>query len=186
MPKRRSSRGRARRRRPLALGLNQPGTEHVVHPLGVAGTAPVDDLRKPASVTTISNMVRSFTMKIIRRASISSAKPWIRAPPRLPATPITRPELATIRRCERPASSSECRPESSSSSSRPCRVRSGARLRHGSSWRLPLPSTSTGPFDGHKEFVTALFRAAYAEGDVQHRERWSLDWPEMRVESIGN
>jgi hypothetical protein len=34
--------------------------------------------------------------------------------------------------------------------------------------------------------VTAFFRVAYAEGDAQHRERWSLDWPEMRVESIGN
>jgi hypothetical protein len=34
--------------------------------------------------------------------------------------------------------------------------------------------------------VTALFCAAYAEGDAQHRERWSLDWPEMRVESTGN
>jgi hypothetical protein len=34
-----------------------------------------------------------------------------------------------------------------------------------------------GTVGGHKEFVTALFSAACTEGDVQHRERWSLDWP---------
>ena len=38
---------------------------------------------------------------------------------------------------------------------------------------------------GHKDFVTQVFRYAYREGDAQHRETWSLDWPQMRVASIG-
>jgi hypothetical protein len=40
--------GRARRRPLLALGLDQPGVEHVEHPLGVAGAAPVNDLAQAA------------------------------------------------------------------------------------------------------------------------------------------
>ena len=34
----------ARLWRHLTLGLDQPGVEHVVHPLGIAGASPVDDL----------------------------------------------------------------------------------------------------------------------------------------------
>jgi hypothetical protein len=39
---------------------------------------------------------------------------------------------------------------------------------------------------GHKYFVTQLFRNAYKDGDFNHRDKWSLDWPKMQVESIGS
>lgn len=35
--------------------------------------------------------------------------------------------------------------------------------------------------EGHKTFVTGLFRLAYKEGDQQHRETWYANWPEMRA-----
>jgi hypothetical protein len=50
---------------------------------------------------------------------------------------------------------------------------------------LSIAVNRLGNVRGHKQFVTELFRYAYIDGDAQHRETWSLDWPLMRVESIG-
>jgi hypothetical protein len=46
---------------------------------------------------------------------------------------------------------------------------------------LVLCIEKKGVKEGHKQFVTNLFRAAYKDGDQQHRETWYADWPEMRA-----
>jgi hypothetical protein len=51
--------------------------------------------------------------------------------------------------------------------------------------KLALFIEKFGNTEGHKQFVTWLFRSAYSKGnDPLNRKTWSLDWPEMRIESI--
>ena len=46
---------------------------------------------------------------------------------------------------------------------------------------LALCIREKGLVEGHKQFVTGLFRLAYKDGDQQHRETWYANWPEMRA-----
>jgi hypothetical protein len=46
---------------------------------------------------------------------------------------------------------------------------------------LALAVHRHGNVQGHRDFVTSLFRYAYRDGDAQDRDTWTLDWPAMRV-----
>jgi outer membrane protein OmpA-like peptidoglycan-associated protein len=70
-------------------------------------------------------------------------------------------------------------------------IQSGASLfdeRHdlykGLILKLAILITKLGDKEGHKEFVTQIFRATYSKHDTVdhfHRENWWLDWPTMQA-----